>query len=194
MAFIIQFGLLVASLLSTTASVTAAEFPPKPETIKQIILGSVDGVVVARKDPRASTKTITSTHSTRGYAFSTSETFDSTPERPNQVLRFINNSIYDLKDRAIDCFYVSESGTPVGGSKSHTFLLVFPASSRRDVSLPEISTQRYARSLACSIKDFEYIGIGEPPKPEPPRSGAPANGTARPVVDEWGIRGRSKVY
>jgi hypothetical protein len=193
MAFIIRFG-LVACLLSTAiASVEAAEFPPKPETIKQIILGTVGEVVVPRRDPRARTTTITSATSIRGSSLSTSDTFDNTPERPQQILRIINNSIYDLKDIAVGCFYVAESGTPVEKLRSHTFLLIFPASSRRDVSFSEIAPLRYARGLACSVTDFEYIGIGEPPEPEPPREGPSiAKGNAKPLVDEWGFP--RKVY
>jgi hypothetical protein len=193
MVFIFRFGLIAFLLSTATASVKAAEFPPKPETIKQIILGTVGDVVVLRRDPRASTRTVTTSYSTPGLATSTSDTFDNPPERPDQVLRIINRSIYDLKDLAIDCFYVAETGTPVGGAKSHTFLLVFPASSRRDVLLPEAPTLRYARGLACAVTDFEYIGIGKPPTPEPPPRADPsvANG-ARPMVDEWGTR--QKVY
>jgi hypothetical protein len=210
MAFIIQFGFVAFLLLTAIASVKASEFPPKPETIKQIIMGTVGNVVVPTCDPRGSTKTVTSTSSydsRTGSSYgglsssfgssqstSTSQTFDNTPQRPQQILRIINNSIYDLKDIAVGCFYVAETGTPVEKLRSHTFLLIFPASSRRDVWFSEITPLRYARGLACSVTDFEYIGIGEPPKPEPPRSGASADGTSRPLADDWGVRGRSKVY
>jgi len=183
-------GFAAAALCVATTPVAADEFPPKPDTIKQITLGTVGGVVVPRRDPRASTMTITSTSASRSSSISTSETFDNTPERPDQVLRIINRSIYDLKDIAIDCSYVAESGTPVG-SKNHKFLLVFPASSRRDVSLPEAPTLRYARGLACAVTDFDYIGIGHPPPP-PVAERAPRPGTATPVTDEWGL-GR-KLY
>jgi hypothetical protein len=191
-------GLAAAALCVATGPAAAAEFPPKPETIKQIILGTVGDVVVLKRDPRASTRTVTTSISTPGFATSTSDTFDNPPERPDQVLRIINRSIYDLKDITLDCVYVAETGTPVGGAKSHTFLLVFPASSRRDVLLPEAPTLRYARGLACAVTDFEYIGIGIPPtldtggRTEDPSI---ANGRAKPVVDEWGHgSGRKAVY
>src|SRR5258708_2516002 len=128
-----------AALSAVAAPLAAEEFPPKSETLKQITMGTVGDVVVRGVDPRASTTTITSTSTSTfprsglGFSNSKSETFDSTPGRPGQVLRIINSSIYDLKDISIECFYVAESGTPVGSTKSQTFLLIFPASSRRDV-------------------------------------------------------------
>jgi hypothetical protein len=190
------FGLAAAALFVATGPAVAAEFPPKPETIKRIVLGTVGDVFVPRRDPRASSMTFATTRSAPGFATSTSETFDNTPERPEQILRIINNSIYDLKDIAVSCQYVAESGTPVESMRSHTFLLVFPASSRRDVVLSEIAPLPYARGLACAVTDFDYVGIGH--SPPPPDSGGRtdepsiAKGTARPVVNEWAI-GR-RVY
>jgi hypothetical protein len=148
----------------------AEEFPPKPETIKQIVLGTVGGVVLPQREPRGSATTITSTSSFRGNSISTSDTFDSTPERPHQVIRIINKSIYDLKDIEIDCAYFAESGTRVGGTISQKFLLVFPASARRDVVLNAAPILPEATQIGCSIKDLEYIGIGAPaPEPPPPQ-------------------------
>jgi hypothetical protein len=194
-------GLAAAALCVAAGPMAAAEeFPPKPETIKQIVLGTVGDVVVLKRDPRASTRTVTTSISTPGFATSTSDTFDNPPERPDQVLRIINRSIYDLKDITLDCVYVAETGTPVGGAKSHTFLLVFPASSRRDVLLPEAPTLRYARGLACAVTDFEYIGIGHPPPPEAAepelKPGTPmvADAFGKPLVDEWGAGARRKVH
>jgi hypothetical protein len=185
-----MLGLAIAIGWCAAGPVMAQAFPPKPETIKQIILGTVGEVVVPRRDPRARTTTITSASSNRGSSLSTSDTFDNTPERPEQILRIINNSIYDLKDISVGCFYVAETGAPVENLRSHTFLLVFPASSRRNVSFSEIRPLRYARGLACSVTDFEYIGMGVPPTPEPEirREIVPSN----PVVNEWAL-GR-KLY
>jgi hypothetical protein len=191
MASIIRFGIIVFLYSTATASVKAQEFPPKPETIKQIILGMV-GDFVPGHDPRASTMTLTRSLSSPGFATSTSETFDNTPARPSQVLRIINGSIYDLKDIAIDCSYVAESGTLVGNSRSHTFLLVFPASSRRDVLLSETPTLRYSRGLACAITDFEYIGMGHPPPPRESGQYRRPSLIGEPVVNEWAIP--RKVY
>ena len=89
MAFIVRFGIIVFLFSTTAASVKAEELPPKLETIKQIILGTVGGIVIPRRDPRASTMTVTTSHSVPGLATSSSETFDNTPERPGQVLRII---------------------------------------------------------------------------------------------------------
>jgi hypothetical protein len=179
-------GLAEASEICLDA---AQGFPPKPKILNQITVSLIGDRVQREGPPRPQTTTLTS-----GSRYSsTSTTFDSTPVL-RQNLRINNRSIYDIKNVVVECRLLSESGE-VLGVKSQVLPYRFYTARARVLTLREPATAPDAVDISCSATDFEYIGVGIPPKPESAESRADpsiANGTARRVVDEWGM-GR-KLY
>ncbi len=185
-----------ALLAAVTVEAYADEFPPKPKVLELIRISPFGERVIRSRDPAPSSTTITTTSSFgnsstyRGLSnssdesFSKSQTFDSTPAAPQQSLRIFNGSIYDIKDLSVECGYLARSGTPLVTTKQ-TFLEIFGTGQIANVVFEPPLAPVGAVDFGCAARNFEYIGIGNPPKPELPRE-APsiAKGTARPVVDE----------
>jgi hypothetical protein len=103
------------------------------------------------------------------------------------ILRVTNGSAYDLKEIGIRCSYILESGTAAERSKHHKFMLIFPARSYRDVLFESIPIVPDGQQIACAVTEFEYVNASPPEAKREPS-------ITKPVVDEWGVRGRSKTY
>jgi hypothetical protein len=184
-----------AAALCAAGPAMAQDFPDKQTVLEQLRFSTVGDMVVRRSDPSQESTTFTSTNSYRGgFSTSTSRTYDSTPRPRGQIIRIANPTIYDIKNLSIECVYFAESGTPVS-KNSQTFLKFFRTGLMVEVIM-KTPLAAEADYVLCGPRDFDYVGVGVPPPPSPPRSAEPsiANGTAKPVVDEWGVPRRSKTY
>jgi hypothetical protein len=167
----------------------AQSFPPKPQILEQITVSLIGERVLREAPPRAQTTTITS----GGRYSSTSTTFDSTPVL-RQYLRVNTHSIYDIENVIIECRLLSES-SEVLGVRSQVLPYRFNTAQVRVMALRDPATAPDAVDISCGAKDFEYIGVGAPTKPDSGGhigASSIAIGTGKPVADEWGL-GR-KVY
>jgi hypothetical protein len=194
----IAFAVLLATVTMLCVAGPAAmaqDFPEKQAVLEQLRITTIGDMIVRKSDPRQSTTTLTTSSGSHGFSTSTSNTYDSTPRPAGQILRIKNPTIYDIKNLSIECVYFAESGTPIT-KLSQTFLKIFRTGLTVEVRM-DTPLAPEADYVLCGPRDFEYIGIGIPPKPESEgRTGEPsiANGTAKPVVDEWGVGSGRKVF